>query len=87
MKGQQSRPFSPWGHPLVEESLFCVLTRVHGLGRALAVAWVPLLFDHRVTLLENLQGLRAYRPCLHRWHGYGLLVLALGLTIRCMLLH
>lgn len=55
---------------------------LYGLGRALSVAAVPPLLDRSVALLEGLQAVRAYRPSLHRWHGYGLLVLALGLTAR-----
>jgi hypothetical protein len=59
---------------------------LYGLGRSLSVVLVPLLLDRTSTLLAALQRLRGYRPYLHRWHGYGLLGLALGLTIRGMVL-
>jgi len=58
---------------------------LYGLGRGLSVAIVPLLLDHTLGLLAALQRVRGFGPSLHRWHGYGLLALAIGLTIRGLL--
>lgn len=57
---------------------------LYGLGRALSVALTPFLFNLKggENLWTHLDALLAGRLHLRRWHGYGLLGLALGLLMR-----
>ncbi len=54
---------------------------LYGLGRALAVGIPPVLLGE-MHIINMLNLLLDQRPRLHRWHGYGLVGLALGLALR-----
>jgi len=65
-----------------------IVLGLYGLGRALPVGISPLLIQRKDwNSRVSLRLLLRYRPNLHRWHGYGLFGLALGLALRGLILH
>jgi hypothetical protein len=58
---------------------------LYGLGRALSVILVPLLFDSRISLVSNLVGLWDNQLYLRRGHDYALMGLTVGLLLHSII--